>query len=61
MKSKWGLVSAIVQLIIGILAIVSFVILSASGENMVKWIVTLFLAIMFVIIGVIGIVNYAKR
>lgn len=43
------------------LAIVSFVILSISGENMIQWIITLALAITFVIIGVIGIINYKSQ
>lgn len=61
MKSKWNLISAIVQLVIGILAIVTFVVLSVSGENMTKWIITLLLAIAFVIIGAIGIIDYKKQ
>lgn len=61
MKSKWNLISSIVQLVIGILAIVAFVVLSLSGENMTKWIITLLLAIAFVIIGVIGIIDYKKQ
>ena len=61
MKSKWNLISSIVQLVIGILAIVAFVVLSVSGENMIKWIITLLLAIAFVIVGVIGIIDYKKQ
>lgn len=58
MKSKWNLISSIVQLVIGILAIVAFVVLLISGENMTRWIITLLLAIAFVIVGAIGIVDY---
>ncbi len=61
MKSKWNLISSIVQLVIGILAIVVFVVLSVSGENMIKWIITLLLAIAFVIVGAIGIIDYKKQ
>ncbi len=61
MKSKWNLISSIVQLVIGILAIVAFVVLSVSGENMIKWIITLLLAIAFVIVGAIGIIDYKKQ
>ena len=61
MKSKWYLISSIVQMVIGILAIASFVVLSVSGENMIKWIPTLLLAIVFVIIGAIGIIDYKKQ
>lgn len=61
MKSKWILIGAIVQLVIGLLAIASFVVLSIGGENMTKWIITLFLAFALVVIGVIGIMNYKRR
>lgn len=61
MKSKWNLISSIVQLVIGILAIVAFVVLSVSGENMIKWIITLLLAIAFIIVGAIGIIDYKKQ
>ena len=61
MKSKWNLISSIVQLVIGILAIVVFVVLSVSGENVIKWIITLLLAIAFVIVGAIGIIDYKKQ
>lgn len=61
MKSKWNLISSIVQLVIGILAIVAFVVLSVSGENLIKWIITLLLAIAFVIVGAIGIIDYKKQ
>ena len=58
MKSKWWLISSIVQLVVGVLAILSFVILVIGGENMTRWIVTLLLAIAFVIIGIMGIIDY---
>ena len=61
MKSKWNLISSIVQLVIGILAIVAFVVLSVSGENMIKWIITLLLAIAFVIVVAIVIIDYKKQ
>ena len=58
MKSKWNLISSIIQLVIGILAIIAFIIIAISGEVMTKWIITLLLAIAFVIIGIIGIRDY---
>ena len=58
MKSKWWLISSIVQLVVGVLAIISFVMLVISGENMTRWIVTLLLAIAFVVIGIMGIIDY---
>ena len=56
MNSKWSLISSIVQLVFGILSIIVFVVLAVQGEIMTKWIITLLLAIAFVIIGIIGII-----
>ena len=61
MKSKWLLFSSIFQLIVGVMAIVSFAILGFGGENMAKWIVTLVLAIAFVVMGIIGIADYKSN
>ena len=60
MKSKWYLISSVFQLIVGISAIISFIVLAADGENMTKWIITLLLSLAFVIIGIIGIKDYYK-
>ncbi len=61
MKTKWNLISAIVQLVVGIAAIVSFFIIWRSGEDMTRWIVTLFLSIAFVVLGVIGVIDYRSK
>lgn len=61
MKSKWNLISSIIQLVFGILAIIAFIIIAVSGENMTKWIVTLILAIAFAILGIIGIIDYKTQ
>lgn len=61
MKGKWNLVSSIVQLVFGLLAIVTFIILAINGEVMTKWVITLLLAIAFVIIGIIGIIDYKSQ
>ena len=58
MKSKWKLFASIFQLVIGILAIASFVIIASSGENVTRWIVTLILSIAFVFVGIVGIIDY---
>lgn len=58
MKSKWLLFSSIFQLSVGVIAIISFFVLAFNEEDMTKWIVTLILAILFVILGIIGIVDY---
>ena len=61
MKNKWQLFSSIFQLTVGMLAVLSFAILGFSGENMTKWIVTLILAIAFIVLGIIGIVDYKSN
>ena len=61
MKSKWNLISSIIQLLVGTLAIIAFIIIAISGENMTRWIVTLILAIAFVACGIIGIIDYKTQ
>ena len=61
MKSKLSLISSIVKLVFGILAIIVFIILLINGEDMSKWIITLLLAVTFVIIGTIEIVDYKSK
>lgn len=61
MKSKWKLFASIFQLVIGILAITSFVIITSSGENVTRWIVTLILSIAFVVLGIVGIIDYKRK
>ena len=61
MKSKLSLISSIIQLVFGILAIVVFIILLINEENISKWIITLLLAVTFVIIGIIGIIDYKRN
>ena len=56
----WNLFAAIFQIVVGIAAIVAYVIIAASGEVLGKWTVTLLLAIAFVVIGVIGIIDWNK-
>lgn len=58
MKNKWNLIASVFQLVIGIVAILAFVFVGLSGENMAKWIVTLILSIAFVVLGIIGIFKY---
>ena len=60
MKSVGALIASIVQLVFGLAAVVSYFIIASFGEDMLKWTVTLVLAIGFIIIGVIGIVDWVK-
>ncbi len=61
MKSKWNLAASVFEVIVGILAVIAFFVVSASGEDMGKWIVTLLLAIAFIVIGVFGIIDYKSK
>ena len=61
MRSKWQLVASIFQIVVGVLAIASFIIIGLNGENLTRWIVTLILAVAFVILGIIGIVDYKSN
>ena len=58
--SKWRLFSSIFQIVVGIAAIIAYIVIAASGEPLGKWTVTLLLAIAFVLIGVIGIADWKK-
>ena len=57
---KWSLFVAIFQIVVGIAAIVAYVVVAASGEPLGKWTITLMLAIAFVVMGVIGAIDYVK-
>ena len=60
MKCKWNLISSVVQLVFGTLAIMTFIILLINGEDISKWIITLLLTVAQIIIGIIGI-DYKKQ
>lgn len=49
------------QLVVGVAAIASFAVLGFGGENMAKWIGTLILSVAFVVLGIIGIVDYQSN
>jgi len=61
MKSKWYLISSIFQVLVGMIAIIFFIILAMNGEVMTKWIITLLLAVAYVVIGTIGIIDNIKK
>ena len=58
--NKWRLLSSVFQFVVGVVAIIAYVVIAASGEPLGKWTVTLLLAISFVVIGVIGIADWKK-
>ena len=57
---KWNLFAAIFQIVVGIAAIIAYIVIAAAGEPLGKWTVTLLLAVAFVVIGIIGIVDWKK-
>ncbi len=61
MRSKWQLFSSIFQLIVGIVAVIAFTVAAFGGENMVKWVITLVLSIAFIVLGIIGIIDYKSK
>jgi uncharacterized membrane protein HdeD (DUF308 family) len=61
MKNKVSLIASIIEIILGILAILSFIILAVNGENMTSWIITLLLAICLVVGGIIGTISYKLK
>lgn len=61
MKIKWYLVASIFELIIGMAAVVAFIVLCVNGENMMKWIVTLILSVVFIVLGIVGIKNHMSE
>lgn len=61
MKNKFNLITSIFQIVVGIAAVLAYVVLAINGENMVRWIVTLILSIAFIVIGIIGIVDYKSN
>lgn len=58
--SKWRLFSSVFQIVVSVAAIIAYVVIAASGEVLGKWTITLILAIAFLIMGVIGIVDWKK-
>ena len=57
---KWNLFAALFQIIVGIAAIVAYIIIAVSDEPIGKWTVTLILAIAFVVMGIISFIDYLK-
>ena len=59
--NKWHLFSSIFQIVVGVAAIIAYVVIAISGEPLGRWTITLLLAIAFVVIGVIGIIDCNKN
>jgi uncharacterized membrane protein HdeD (DUF308 family) len=54
------LLSSVLQLCVGLAAIIVYIIVEDRNELLVKWTVTLFLAVTFIIRGAIGIATWIK-
>ena len=61
MKTKWKLIASIFQLLIGLSAVVAFIVLCCGGEVMTRWIITMILGIAFAVMGVIEILDDKKK
>ena len=61
MGKKVQLITSLIQIVIGIAAVIAFFILLFSNENINRFIVTFILAIAFIIIGVINLIDYFKK
>ena len=59
--SKRQIASALVQMIIGFLGVVLYIILLVISEPMLKWTVTLILSIAYFIIGLVNFLQIIKR
>ena len=57
---KWNLFASIFQIVVGIAAIITYIVIATSGEALGKWTITLILAVAFAIIGIIGVIDYVR-
>ena len=55
---KRNLFAAVFQIVVGIAAVIAYIVIAISGELRGRWTVTLLLAVAFVVIGVIGVVDW---
>ena len=57
--AKFQLICAIFEIVVGVLAILSFVfIIIDESENASKWMGTLFLSLGFILMGISGVIDY---
>lgn len=61
MKLKWKFISSIIQIVIGSSALASFIILAVNGEDVKRWIPAAILAIAYVVLGTIDLVDYKRN
>lgn len=56
MKNKRILILSIIQIMVGILAVLGFIAALLFNENMIKWTITLILGVIIIIFGVINLI-----
>lgn len=61
MQNKKLLITSIFQIMVGLLAIIAFIILIIKGEDIRRWIITFLLAVAFIILGIVGIIDYKNK
>ena len=57
MINRRKLIVSLFQLIVGLFAVVAFFVVGLGGEDMARWIVTLVLAVSYVVMGVVGLLD----
>lgn len=55
------LIVSIFEVIIGLLAIISFLMLTLSGENIARWVLAFITAILLTISGIVGIIEFVEE
>ncbi|MBQ3940736.1 MAG: hypothetical protein II723_06450 [Oscillospiraceae bacterium] len=61
MRSKWNLIASVCQILVGLAAIAAFIVIAVNGEHIGKWIVTLILAVGYVAVGIMGLLDYRSQ
>jgi hypothetical protein len=61
MKNIGRLFASIFQLVVGLAAVAAFAVLATGGEDVTRWIITLVLALGYIVMGVMGIIEWRKK
>jgi len=57
---KWNLFAAIFQIVVGIAAILAYIVIATAGESLGVWTITLILAVAFAVMGILNFVSYVR-
>lgn len=60
MKHKRHLATSIFQLLVGLFAVVTIILSAIRGALLTRWVITLILAIAFIGMGIMGIIDHAS-